>query len=113
MPRKSGRVDQVEFEYPPAVTAGDPFCYAPLTEVGMGTGTGAVRCHHTGKRFAFRADSLTLIHGVLCIRCESLGCEGGVHTGRLPTGDLIGVRDPRDVFAAARGLKLYTADTAA
>lgn len=114
---------QLDFKYPPAITEGEKHCYAALSEMGLGTGSGAVVDHHSGRSVRFRLDavavhpkfvtaSVTLVHGVVCVRCESIGFADGVHTGRLPDGQTVGVRDVRDVFAAAVGLKIYEPDAA-
>ncbi len=121
MPRRNKT--QFDFKYPPAITEGEKHCYAALKEMGFGTGWGAVIDHHNGRSVRFRLDvievhpkfaaaSVTLVHGVACVRCESIGFADGVHTGRLPDGQTVGVRDVRDVFAAAAGLKLYEPDAA-
>lgn len=103
----------LDFVYPPAVTAGDTVCYARLAEMGLGTGWGGVVNQHGGRLVRFRLPSVVLIHNVACVRCESIGFADGVHTARLPDGQVVGVRDVRDILAAAAGMKLYDADTAA
>lgn len=93
--------DTVPFRYPPAKTSAEKTCYAPLCELGMGTGTAAVIDHRSGRKVHFSTPSIKIVDGVACVACVSTAFVDGVHMAQLPDGTPVWVRDVRDVFAAA------------
>lgn len=76
-------------------------CYAPLCELGLGTGNAAVINQKGGRRVRFKLTrTATLIGGrVLCVECESLMVVDGLHRAKLPDGQMIWVKDARETLA--------------
>lgn len=105
--------DTIAFVYPPGPSSGEPICYAPLCQLGLGTGNAAVIDHQSGRSVQFRLkdNGVTLIHGVACVACRSVQFVDGVHFAKLPDGKPVWVRDVRDVFDAAKNIR--PGDTAA
>lgn len=109
---------KLSFTFPPARTSGEKVCYAPLAEMGLGTGRGGVIDQESGKLVRFPLRTIKLIHNVACVDCESVGFMDGLHLGVLPGGQRVWVRDVRDTYGEAPGsdinLKLYdSGDSAA
>lgn len=82
----------------PAAAPNGSVCYAPLCDIGFGTGNAAVISQKGGYVVRFKLDRAKLVGRVLCVECESLMLVNGLHRARLPDGQVVWVRDVRDVL---------------
>ena len=107
----------LSFRYKPARSSADRICYAALSEMGIGTGHAAVIDQKSGRAVRFMLATVTLVHDIACVKCESEMYADGLHLGVLPDGRRVWVRDVRDVMHEAEEQRDYatgaTGDTAA